>query len=243
MGKLDGKVAIITGAASGQGAAEARAFVREGARTIVADISGSGLAVADECGENARFIKHDVSDADSWKSLVAYTISEFGGIDILVNNAAIYRPVALQDTDTELMYEVFSVNQLGAYLGMKHVIEPMKARGGGSIINISSGAGTRSAPGMFAYSTSKWAIRGMTKAASVDLAPYNIRVNTVVPGAIDTPILALNPPELNEWFLEAIPMHRYGRSEELVGAVLLLASDDASYMTGSEITVCGGILA
>ncbi len=241
MGRLEGKVAIITGAASGQGAAEARLFAAQGARVVLTDIDETGEGLARELGDHALFIRHDVSDEAQWAEVVDQTVKSFGGVNILVNNAAVYRPHPFQETDKALMDIHYRVNQLGVFLGMQAVVEPMTRAGGGSIVNISSGAGLKGTPGMFAYSGSKWAVRGMSRSAAVDLASAGIRVNSVHPGLIDTPMVRNNTPEFLEFLKSLVPVKRLGDAEEVAQTVLFLASDDASYVTGAEISVCGGI--
>lgn len=240
MGKLDGRVAIITGAAGGQGEAEARLFVAEGGRVAVTDVQDKGEEVAADLGAAAFFLHHDVSDEESWGKLVATTLEKFGAIDILVYDAAIFDPKPLAETSAVEMTAHFTVNQLGVMLGMQAVIEPMKAAGGGSIINISSLSGLRHLPGQFAYGATKWAVRGMTGCAAVELASSNIRVNTVLPGLIDTPMLAGNSPETNALFASFVPMGRMAKPREVAEVVAFLASDEASYMTGAELSVDAG---
>jgi len=240
MTSLQGKVAIITGAASGQGAAEARLFVAEGAQVVITDI-GDGDAVAAQLGDRSLFVRHDVSDEAGWADVVKQTLQRFDRLDVLVNNAGVYKPRSLVDTDTALWDLHYRVNQLGVFLGMRAVVEAMAGSGGGSIVNVSSGAGMKNVPGMFAYATSKWAVRGMTKLAASELAPLGIRVNSIHPGIIDTPMLGENTAERLKMFEDMIPMRRMGTPDEVAQLVLFLVSDASSYVTGAEVTVDGGI--
>ena len=242
MGRLDGLVAIVTGAARGQGEAEARLFAAEGARVVITDVlAAQGEAVAAQIGPAALFVKQDVSSAEGWREVVGAALGAFGRIDILVNNAAISRPLKLVATEPALFEEIFRVNQLGVYLGMRAVIEPMKAAGGGSIINISSVAGLKATSTLFAYTATKWAVRGMTKSAALELARYKIRVNAVFPGVIDTPMNDDNPAHMNEVLVRTTPMRRMGEPREIAEAVLFLASPAASFATGAELTIDGGM--
>ena len=239
---LEGKVAIITGAASGQGAAEAELFIEEGAKVVLADIDQSGQDLAKKLGKNALFISHDVSDEHSWNKIPSTTIEKFGKIDVLINNAAVYKGGSILDTDLETWDLMYRVNQRGVFLGMRAVLETMKQAGKGSIVNISSHAGTSNVPGYFAYGTTKWAVRGMSKLASTELAPLGIRVNTVFPGIINTPMLHnSNTAERVAFYDSLIPLGRRGGPEEIASVVLFLASDASSYMTGAELLVDGGI--
>jgi len=241
MKTLNGKTAIITGAARGQGAAEARLFVDEGANVVLTDVNSDGAALAAQLGEHAHFIWHDVSDAEGWKAVVDATLRWSSRLDILVNNAGVYRPAALRDTDQALWDLHYRVNQLGVFLGMRSVVDGMVASGGGSIVNVSSNAGMKNVGGMFAYATSKWAVRGMSKLAATELAPSKIRVNSVHPGLIDTPMLGANDAERMRMFEAMIPLGRVGSVDEVSRLVAFLASDSASYITGAEITIDGGI--
>ena len=244
MNRLNDKIAIITGAASGQGAAEARRFVEEGAKVVVADLNeGDGKALVEQLGGRAIFVSHDVSDEGSWRSVVESCLEAFGGIDILVNNAGVYRQKTLAETDQALMDLHYRVNVLGTFFGMKAVYPVMRDRGGGAIVNIASIAALRGAPGIFAYAGSKWMVRGMTKSAAHDLAPDKIRVNTVFPGLIDTPMLAENTREYLDAISQMVPAKRLGIPEEVAEAVVYLASEEARYVTGAELTVCGGMSA
>lgn len=242
MSDLDGLVAIITGAARGQGEAEARLLAANGARVVLTDVlAEQGAAVAADIGDTALFIDHDVSSEEGWKEVVAATLAAFGRIDILVNNAAISRALKLEATEPDVFDLVYRVNQLGVYLGMRSVIEPMKAVGGGSIINISSVAGLQGTSTLFAYTSTKWAVRGMTKSAALELARYKIRVNCIFPGVIDTPINDANPPGMNDVLVKTTPMRRMGQPSEIAEAVLFLASPRSSFATGADFAIDGGM--
>lgn len=242
MGRLEGKVAIITGAARGQGAAEARAFVAEGARVVLTDIDPAGIDVAEKIGEHAIFISHDVSDRQSWKNVVHRAVARFGKLNILVNNAGIYRPGSIGETDEALLDLHHNINVKGAFLGIAEVAEHMAAAGGGSIINTSSITGLRGYAGILAYGTSKWAVRGMTRCAAAELAPHRIRVNSIHPGLIDTPMIATNSAEFNEAAVAATPLGRIGLVDDVAALATFLASDESSYITGAAMPVDGGYI-
>jgi 3alpha(or 20beta)-hydroxysteroid dehydrogenase len=240
MDRLNGKVILISGGARGQGAAEARLFVAEGARVVIGDVlEHAGRALAAELGAAAVFVRQDVTQEGDWRAAVD-AAERLGGLNGLVNNAGIYQPRTLMETDTELFERHMRVNQLGCFLGMKAVVPLMERSGGGSIANISSVAGLRGSPGAIAYSATKWALRGMTKAAAIDLAPRKIRVNSVHPGPIDTEMLAVRTPEQNRERLQRVPMQRMGTAEEVARLVLFLLSDESGYVTGAEIAIDGG---
>jgi 3alpha(or 20beta)-hydroxysteroid dehydrogenase len=241
MHSLEGKTAIITGAARGQGGAEARLFIAEGANVVLTDVNPDGAALATQLGSRAHFMVHDVADAATWEAVVATAVSKFSRLDILVNNAGVYRPAPLRETDQALWDLHYRVNQLGVFLGMRSVVDAMVASGGGSIINVSSNAGMKNVGGIFAYATSKWAVRGMSKLAATELAPSNIRVNSIYPGIIDTPMLGANDADRMKMYQAMIPLGRLGSVDEVSRLVAFLASDSASYITGAEITVDGGI--
>lgn len=240
-GRLAGKVAIITGAASGIGAADATLFAAEGATVVIADVS-DGSALAAEIGERAEFRHHDVGDPASWRELVEYVTATHGGIDVLVNNAGVHFPASLEQITLENFETVVRVNQRGVLLGMQAVIEPMRSRGGGSIINIGSGAAMRGTMADVAYVGTKFAVRGMTEGAAKELAPLGIRVNLVNPGAVNTPINSVLPDDVIAAVSAGIPMNRFGEPREVAEVVLFLASDAASYITGSVYGVDGGVL-
>jgi 3alpha(or 20beta)-hydroxysteroid dehydrogenase len=239
--RLAGKVAIITGGARGQGAFEAGKFVEEGARVLLTDVNDGGASVAERLGPNAAYHRHDVTSEPDWHSAVAKALSLFGKVDILVNNAGVFHPAALGETSVESFELHYRVNQLGVFLGMKSVIAAMKANGAGSIVNISSAAGMRGYPGMISYCGSKWAVRGMTQSAAAELAPHRIRVNSIHPGLVDTPMLADHKPEELEAFKAAVPLGEMATPEDVARLVVYLGSDESSNMTGSALVIDGGL--
>ena len=241
MARFDGKVVLISGGARGQGAAEARLLVAQGAKVVIGDVlEKEGSALAKDLGAAAKFVRHDVTSEADWAGAIKVA-EAFGGLHGLVNNAAIYQARRLLDTDVDLWDRHVRINQTGCFLGMKAVVPAMERSGGGSIVNISSGAGLRGSPQAFAYSATKWALRGMTKAAAMDLAKRKIRVNSVHPGPIDTEMLTEWTGEMREKRLKSVPMRRTGTAEEVAQAVLFLLSDESSYMTGAEVAVDGGV--
>jgi 3alpha(or 20beta)-hydroxysteroid dehydrogenase len=239
MGRLDGKVAIITGGARGQGAAEGRLFAAEGARVVLADVrDDEGAAVADEIGDAARYMHLDVTDEAQWQAAVEAVEAAFGPVTVLVNNAGILLFKTLDKTALDDFDRVLRVNVHGVFLGMKAVTPSMVRAGGGSIVNISSTAGLQGLPHLGAYVASKWAVRGLTKTAAIDLGTRGIRVNSVHPGGIDTPMIAGTSGDAP--FYKRLPVPRMGSADEAARAVLFLASDEASYISGAELAVDGG---
>jgi 3alpha(or 20beta)-hydroxysteroid dehydrogenase len=238
---LDGKIVIITGAARGQGAAEATLFVAEGAKVVLADVRDDlGQELASALGESALYVHHDVSDEKSWADLVRATERAFGPASVLVNNAGISNVRRLVDETVEGYMKTVAVNQLGVFLGMREVVPSMRRAGVGSIVNISSTGGIRGYVNNTAYGATKWAVRGMTKTAALELASDNIRVNTILPGLVDTPILGFADDQTMKEWTSGTPMARAGQPVEIARAALFLASDESSFMTGADVAVDGG---
>jgi len=247
MGRLDGKVALITGGARGMGKSHVRHFVAEGARVVFGDVlDDRGQAVAEKLGEQAcRYVHHDVTDEADWAAAVALATEAFGRLDVLVNNAGVLKFASIEQMPLAEFRQILDVNAVGCWLGMKAVIEPMKAAGGGSIVNISSIEGFTGAAGLSAYTASKFAVRGMTKVAARELGQFGIRVNSVHPGGVLTR-MTLGQPEAYDGqgaaFLAAMPLARFAEPVEISRLVAFLASDDSSYSTGSEFVADGGVL-
>jgi 3alpha(or 20beta)-hydroxysteroid dehydrogenase len=243
MGRLDGKVALISGGARGQGEAEARLFAAEGARVMIGDLlDAEGEAVAAEIGDAAAYVHLDVTDEDSWRAAVTATEEAFGPVGVLVNNAGVLSFGAVDTIELDEWRRVQRVNVDGVFLGIKTVTPSMVRAGGGAIVNISSTSGLYGLPLLSAYVSSKWAVRGLTKAAAIDLGRKGIRVNSVHPGGIDTPMVEGMDDERTP-FYQKLPVPRMGRPEEVARVVLFLASDEASYTTGAELSVDGGATA
>jgi 3alpha(or 20beta)-hydroxysteroid dehydrogenase len=248
MGRLDGKVALITGGARGMGKSHVRHFVAEGAQVVFGDVlDDRGAAVAAGLGEQAcRYTHHDVTSEEDWAAAVALTVETFGQLDVLVNNAGVLRFAPIADMTLADFRRVLEVNAVGCWLGMKAVIDPMTKAGGGSIVNISSIEGFTGAEGLSAYSASKFAVRGMTKVAARELARFGIRVNSVHPGGVLTRMIIdsadARDPDQGAAFLRAMPLGRFAEPVEISRLVAYLACDESSYSTGSEFVADGGLL-
>ena len=248
MGKLDGQVALISGGARGQGERQARLFAREGAAIAIGDLrEEEGNRVAEsinDTGGQAIFRKLDVSDQSSWAEMVEATTEQFSRLNILLNNAAILRNGSIEDTSVQEYLEMIKINQVGVWLGIRAAIKPMREAGGGCIINTSSTAGLEGYPDSSAYVASKFAVRGLTKVAALELGPYNIRVNSVHPGPIDT-LMTTNedtPRRADGEVPVRMPIPRFGHVDEVAKMMLFIAAD-ATYSTGSEFVLDGGLTA
>lgn len=247
MGRLQNKVALITGAGSGMGREEALLFAREGAKVVVTDIQedkvNQVVAEINESGGEAIGMLHNVTSEDNWIKVVAKAVETFGRVDILVNNAGIpSAPNQLHEFTLEAWNKVVDINMTGTFLGMKHVIPVMLENNSGSVINISSIAGLTGGSGASAYTASKGGVRLLSKAAAVNYAKNNIRVNSVHPGFIETPmtISMFEDEKMGQWFRSLTPLPRLGKARDVAEAVLFLASDESSFVTGIELPVDGG---
>lgn len=248
MGKLDGKVVIVTGASGGQGQLHARTLASEGAKVVLTDISEEGgKQIAEEIGENAIFVKHDIASESDWNNVVKKAEEAFGPVTVLINNAGMAGSAVGKltgDISKEEFEQVMNVNATGTFLGMKTVIPSMKKAGKGSIVNVSSIGGLFATKGAMAYHTSKFAVTGMTKAAALDYAQDNIRVNSVHPGTIESPALLSPGAEATvNMIKEKTPLGRLGKPEEAAKLIVFLASDDSSFSTGAEFIIDGGVSA
>ena len=248
MGRLDGKVALITGGARGMGKSHVRHFVAEGARVVFGDVlDDRGEYVAAALGEQScRYVHQDVTDEADWAAATATATEAFGRLDVLVNNAGVLKFGSIAEMPLAEFRRILEVNAVGCWLGMKAVIEPMKAAGGGSIVNISSIEGFAGAAGLSAYSASKFAVRGMTKVAAQELGRFGIRVNSVHPGGVLTRMTLEQAGTYDHMdgaaFIESLPIPRFAEPVEISRLVAFLASDDSSYSTGSEFVADGGVL-
>lgn len=236
MGRVTGKVALITGGSRGIGAASARALVAEGAQVVIGDVlDDEGKALAAELGDVARYVHLNVTSAEDWAAAVDTTVAEFGKLNVLFNNAGIANGGQLQRFKLDKWQQIIDVNLTGPFLGMRAAADAMIAAGGGSIINTSSIEGLRGTPWAHGYVASKWGLRGLTKSVAMELAPHGIRVNSLHPGLIRTPITEGIPDDMIP-----IPLGRAGQPEEVASFVVFLASDESSFATGSEFVMDGG---
>ena len=247
MGKLDGKVALITGGARGMGASHVRHFVEQGAEVVLGDmLDEEGEKLATEFGDAVTYVHHDVTSESDWDAVVQRAVSAYGKIDVLVNNAGVLKVGSMAGMSVDAFRSVMDINATGQWLGIRAVTEPMRAAGGGSIVNVSSAGGFQGSAGMSAYTASKFAVRGITRCAALELGPYGIRVNSVHPGGVATPMTSQGDVsegrESGEYF-SRLPVPRIGRPIEVSYLVAFLASDEAAYCTGAEYPVDGGMLA
>ncbi|WP_136604121.1 SDR family NAD(P)-dependent oxidoreductase [Paenibacillus dokdonensis] len=249
MGRVSGKVAIVTGAAGGMGKADAMILAQEGAKVVVTDIQEDKVnEVVEEINKNggeAIGFRHNVTSEEEWQHIVDETVKKWGKIDVLVNNAGISLAKKLVDTTAQDWDKVMSINLTGGFFGLKHVIPVMQKNGGGSIINISSIAGLTGSNGAGPYTASKGAVRMLTKAVAIDYGKDNIRCNSIHPGYIETPMTKdlLADDNMTKWFISNTPLPRLGKPENIAQGVLFLASDESSFITGAELAIDGGVSA
>jgi len=238
VGRADGKVALISGGARGMGAADAELLVAEGASVVIGDIrDADGAALAEELGGSARYVHLDVTSPDDWKAAVDTAVSAFGTLNVLVNNAGIVNGSSIQKFDLEQWQRILDVNLTGTFLGMRSSADAIIAAGGGSIINVSSIEGLRGTPWAHGYVATKWAVRGLTKSVAIELAPHGVRVNSIHPGLIRTPMTERIPDDML-----SIPLGRAGVPADVASFVLFLASDESAYATGAEFVIDGGVV-
>ncbi|WP_202805065.1 glucose 1-dehydrogenase [Arthrobacter sp. TB 26] len=244
LGRLHGKVAVVTGGARGMGASHVRVMVREGAKVVFGDLlETEGGALARELGENVAFVRQDVTRSEDWEAVVRTAEELFGHVGILVNNAGIAPAGSFEETTEEQFRRTLDINLVGSWLGIKSVLTSMRAAGGGSIVNISSAAGLIGNKNYAAYTSSKFGVRGLTKAAAAELGGDGIRVNSVHPGMVATQMLDDTPADLLAGAVKSIPLGRIAQPEEVSNLVLFLASNESSYSTGSEFIVDAGVTA
>ena len=247
--RLEGKVALISGGSRGQGAVEARLFAQEGASVVIGDVlvdEGRRLeAEMNELGLPVVFVKLDVTSEQDWQNSVAFTVERFGKLNVLINNAGIYRIVPIENTTVDEWDEVMDINAKGVFLGTKHAIPAMREGGGGSIINLSSIAGLIGTGRGSAYATSKGGVRLLTKSTAIQHAKDGIRANSIHPGLIDTLMIAehLSTPEGRAASTVRVPLGRIGTTDDVAYGALFLASDESSFMTGAELVIDGGLTA
>ncbi|MFT3898750.1 MAG: glucose 1-dehydrogenase [Gordonia sp. (in: high G+C Gram-positive bacteria)] len=239
MGRVDGKVALITGGARGMGAEHARALVAEGGKVVIGDIlDDEGQALAKEIGPSARYVHLDVTSEDDWDAAIKTAVDEFGKLNVLVNNAGIVNGAPIEKFKIDKWRQIIDVNLTGTFIGMVKSVDPMKEAGGGSIINVSSVEGLQGSPWAHGYVASKWGVRGIAKSAALELAPHGIRVNSIHPGLIRTPMTENIPDGMIK-----IPMGRAAAPAEVATFIVFLASDESSYATGTEFVMDGGLTA
>ncbi|ANP73393.1 SDR family oxidoreductase [Cryobacterium arcticum] len=238
MARVSGKVALISGGARGLGAAMTRRLVEEGARVVVGDVlDEEGGALAAELGDACRYVHLDVTRAQHWDNAVAAAVSEWGGLDVLVNNAGIVNFASIEEYTLESWNSIIAINLTGVFLGIKAAVPAIIRSSAGSIINVSSTAGLQGYEALPGYVAAKYGVRGLTKAVALDLGKYNVRVNSVHPGAIATPMTeGLDLPQKH------VALHRVGQPVEVANLVLFLASDESSFSTGAEFLTDGGEL-
>ncbi|MFF3569198.1 glucose 1-dehydrogenase [Nocardia jiangxiensis] len=242
-GRLEDKVALITGGAMGMGAAHARAFVAEGARVIIADLADQqGAQLAESLGDAAYFVHLDVTDAAQWDAAISDSVEHFGKLNVLVNNAGIFTTGSLEEYTVQTWDKTIAVNLTSAFLGLKAAVGRLAAAAPASVVNISSTAGLQGYPGFHGYSASKWGLRGLTRSAALELAERGIRVNSVHPGGIATPLLE-GTRDIDESDFQGSTLNRLARPEEVTGLLVYLASDESSFATGAEFVVDGGVTA
>lgn len=241
MTRLENKIALITGAAQGMGESHARTLLREGAKVVLTDLNAEkGEALVKELGENAFFVKHDVTNENDWKNVIRETENKFGSINILVNNAGISFNKSFEEITLDDYMKIVNINQVSVFLGMKYAQPSMAKADGGSIINVSSINGI--VGGAVGYTDTKFAVRGITKAGALEFAKDNIRVNSIHPGVVETPMVTEGDSyELIQQYAKTIPLGRMAQSQDISDLVLFLASDDSRYSTGAEFVVDGGI--
>ena len=243
MGRLDDKVALITGGARGQGAAEAELFASEGATVYITDVLDDvGAATAERLGAPVTFLHHDVTSEDDWSAVIAAVVEAQGRIDVLVNNAGVFQIAGALDTSLDDWNRIIAINQTGVFLGIRDVGRTMREQGSGAIVNISSVAGLTGVGVAHAYAASKWAVRGMTKSAAQELTPHGVRVNSVHPGYIDTEMLRALGRDADQMG-QRVPIGRTASADEVANLVLFLASDESSYCSGHEFVIDGAMIA
>ena len=242
-GRLEGKIALITGAAMGMGAAHAKAFVREGARVVIADLADDqGSELAASLGDSAHFVHLDVTDADQWEIAVAQSVERFGGLNVLINNAGIFTTGTLEEYSLQTWNKTIAVNLTSAFLGLKSAVATLAEAAPSSVVNVSSTAGLQGYPKFHGYAASKWGLRGLTRSAALELADRGIRVNSIHPGGIATPLLEA-VREIDDSDLEGSTLSRLARPEEITGLMVYLASDESSFVSGGEFVIDGGATA